>query len=130
LISGPADKSYGIYCAQIAGLPQRIIDRANQLLGEYEAPVVLDVTGQAEPVPEPKSKHESVAVAALAVVEEPQQLDLFGFHTPVQDKPEKHVARALSRKEESVLKKLRDADLVNMTPMQAMNFLFELKQNV
>ena len=33
---GPADKSYGIHVAQMAGLPQEVINRATQLLEEFE----------------------------------------------------------------------------------------------
>jgi DNA mismatch repair protein MutS len=33
---GPADKSYGIHVAEMAGLPQPVIDRAKQLLEEFE----------------------------------------------------------------------------------------------
>ncbi len=33
---GPADKSYGIHVAQMAGLPEGVIQRAQQLLDDYE----------------------------------------------------------------------------------------------
>jgi len=36
IIPGGADKSYGIHVAQLAGLPKRIIDRAQQALHELE----------------------------------------------------------------------------------------------
>ncbi|MED0676727.1 DNA mismatch repair protein MutS [Aneurinibacillus thermoaerophilus] len=131
LVSGPADKSYGIYCAQIAGLPQRIIDRANRLLEEYEGAVVREAAPEEaanrNKMSDPEQEHMSVT--AFAAAEEPQQLALFS--EPVQPKPEKKSGVAtLGRAEEKVLKKLREADLLNMTPMQAMNFLFELKQQV
>src|SRR5690606_5740436 len=37
LIPGAASTSYGIYCAQLAGLPQSIIGRAYELLDGVEA---------------------------------------------------------------------------------------------
>lgn len=137
LIHGPADKSYGIYCAQIAGLPPRIIERANQLLDEYEGAVAREVMLEGEDLrlPEGSSSvaepqidlvRESVAVK---IVEETEQLDLFG--EPVRSVQEKKTDRPVANKtEEKALKKLREADLLNMTPMQAMNFLFELKQHM
>ena len=36
VIEGKADKSYGIHVAKLAHLPQVVLDRANQLLNEYE----------------------------------------------------------------------------------------------
>ncbi|MPN14984.1 DNA mismatch repair protein MutS [bioreactor metagenome] len=36
IIPGGADKSYGIHVAQLAGLPKRIIDRANKILDDLE----------------------------------------------------------------------------------------------
>ncbi|WP_047154095.1 DNA mismatch repair protein MutS [Aneurinibacillus tyrosinisolvens] len=120
LVNGPADKSYGIYCAQIAGLPERIIDRANELLDEYDGPA-------ANPVKEVKQERPR-KIEAEKVTEPPAQLDLFGeFIEPA--KTGKSVA-TLSKAEEKLAKKLREADLINMTPLQAMNFLFELKQHV
>jgi DNA mismatch repair protein MutS len=62
-------------------------------------------------------------------VEEVEQLNLFG--EPVRSVQEKKADRPeVNKTEEKALKKLREADLLNMTPMQAMNFLFELKQHM
>lgn len=36
LIAGSTSNSYGIYCAYLAGIPRRIIERANELLLTYE----------------------------------------------------------------------------------------------
>ncbi|MBA3693435.1 MAG: hypothetical protein H0W77_08370, partial [Acidobacteria bacterium] len=33
---GTALKSYGVYAAQLAGLPKPVVHRAEELLGEYE----------------------------------------------------------------------------------------------
>ena len=37
IVAGPADKSYGIQVARLAGLPKEIIDRAKQILNHLEA---------------------------------------------------------------------------------------------
>jgi DNA mismatch repair protein MutS len=64
-----------------------------------------------------------------------QQLSLFGGETP----PDKLAPAAAAAKAkppradaaaEKLLEQLRAADLINMTPMQAMNFLFDLKRQV
>lgn len=104
LIPGPADKSYGIYCAQIAGLPDKVIQRANQLLSQ--------ITSGNEKISEP-------------TVVEVQQLALFG------DVEEKLARKSKSdKKEEKIIRQIKEADLINMTPLEAMNFLFSLKQQI
>ena len=37
IIPGSADKSYGIYVAQLAGLPEKVIARASEVLADLEA---------------------------------------------------------------------------------------------
>jgi len=41
IIPGGADRSYGIYVAQIAGIPKSVIDRANEILRELENDVTV-----------------------------------------------------------------------------------------
>jgi DNA mismatch repair protein MutS len=111
LVPGPADKSYGIYCAQIAGIPQTIIERAHELLNGYETREQL---------------FQEAALSAdnneAAQLEE-EQLNLF----PEENDLPKPVKPDRSK---LVLQRLKEADLMNMTPMQAMNFLHELKRKL
>jgi DNA mismatch repair protein MutS len=37
IVAGGADKSYGIHVAQLAGLPKKVITRAQRILAELEA---------------------------------------------------------------------------------------------
>ena len=43
IVAGGADKSYGIHVARLAGLPSRVIDRAEQLLTSFEAKAGADL---------------------------------------------------------------------------------------
>lgn len=119
LIAGPADKSYGIYCAEIAGLPDQIIRRANELLEEFAS----QDTGKGQRPAENKETPLFQVVHETAAGEM-SQLDLFG---EVAEKPRK---KGKEGKEDRVLKQLREADLINMTPLECMNFLFALKKQV
>ncbi|QQK80173.1 DNA mismatch repair protein MutS [Salicibibacter cibi] len=91
---GRADKSYGIHVAQLARLPDTVIERARTLLDTYEN------------VPQENTNdlHE--------------QVPLFTYQE------EKKPARAVNEKETTelakVTKQIRDTDLLNLTPLEAM----------
>ncbi|MGT2833502.1 DNA mismatch repair protein MutS [Streptococcus halotolerans] len=97
---GPADKSYGVHVAKIAGLPASVLTRADRILQDLEShSAQLNV----EPLSEPVSTNQ---------VEEPVgQLSLFA-----DDQYAELAAR------------LEKVDVLNLTPMEAMNTLFELKK--
>ncbi|HEL9647271.1 TPA: DNA mismatch repair protein MutS [Streptococcus suis] len=97
IAQGPADKSYGIHVAKIAGMPEELLERADRILQtlENQAP-----TAPTTPVP--------------TVVEEPSgQLNLFA-DTPSHP----------------VLDELEKLDIYNMTPMEVMMAVAELKKKI
>lgn len=65
---------------------------------------------------------EGRASAAPGIV----QLSLFDEPAAGPDKQR----RKAEAKSDQLLQKLRSADLMNMTPMDAMNFLYELKKQL
>ena len=95
IVPGGADRSYGVEVAKLAGVPDRVIRRAREILKELEsggAPVgAADLGG-------PLEDDEQVSL-----------MDLGG---------------------ETVLKKLRMTDVNILTPIQALNLLAELKQDL
>lgn len=97
---GPADKSYGIHVAKIAGLPDDLLQRAQTLLDIFE--------GQNVDVGLPKIQ-EQAPVEALA----DGQLSLF-------DEEDHH----------DIVERLRKANLMTMTPLEAMNLLAELQKDL
>lgn len=176
LVAGAASTSYGIYCAQLAGLPDTIITRAYELLHEGEAPeagrigvpanAAADRGPAAAPMPPVRDQElalRETAAASLAAetdhyepvfpeVEEPavrraapqtapvtqaitpeaqeavpqaggiEQLSLFA--APEESKPKR------SAKEEKFLEQLRKVDLMNMTPLAAMQWIHEMKSKL
>ena len=92
---GPADKSYGIHVAKIAGLPTDLLERADKILRQLESqepgtPAIINQTGTVN-----------------------EQISLF-------DTAEDH----------PILAELKKLDVYNLTPMQAMNILVELKEKL
>jgi DNA mismatch repair protein MutS len=90
---GPMDKSYGINVAKLAGLPEPVLARAQEILSHLE---------------EKKIDYEGLKTQ----IETPS----------VPDKPAEENKEALDA--------VRKADPLTMSPLEALNFLFELKKKV
>ena len=104
IIKGSADKSYGIQVAKLAGVPDPVIERAKEIAQELEQ---SDITSNTKNLRRKKETEE-----------EPVQLSLFDTMgiMPVE------------MKESPVEAELKQADLGNMTPIQALNYLYELQK--
>ncbi|TXK85348.1 DNA mismatch repair protein MutS, partial [Paenibacillus sp. N3.4] len=125
LIRGAASTSYGIYCAEIAGLPETIIQRSYELLNGFE----VRAAGQAQAAAalEPAADEWRASVPDAMKTEAPiQQLSLFAddssSNAAVKKKPD--------GKSQLVLDQLKGIDLINMTPLQALNLVYEWKQKL
>ncbi|MEC1584001.1 DNA mismatch repair protein MutS [Bacillus spizizenii] len=105
---GAADKSYGIHVAQLAELPEDLISRAQDILKE------LEHSGNKPEVPVQKPQ----------VKEEPAQLSFFA-------EAEKRVeAPKLSKKEKQVLDAFKSLNILDMTPLEAMNEMYKLQKKL
>ncbi|MFK2825071.1 DNA mismatch repair protein MutS [Bacillus sp. B190/17] len=109
---GAADKSYGIHVAELAELPRELIQRANEILMELEKKGKPNVKEQeAKPKEQPSQTAEPL-----------EQLSF--FHESVSAPPQ------LQGKERKVLEELKSYDLLEMTPLDAMNVLYALQKKV
>ncbi|MGO2083994.1 DNA mismatch repair protein MutS [Vagococcus sp.] len=110
MMAGPADKSYGIHVAKLAGLPDDLLERATVILDalEKEQPpsIPLETTGKGL---------EKAEQPTLNEVEVAGQLSLF---------------EELSPEESSVISELRSLNIMATTPMEAMNKLLELQMKL
>ncbi len=97
---GSADKSYGIHVAKLAGLPEAVVTRAQQVLRNLEAK-------EFDPEGRPRLAHGEMPADRKAA-----QLPLF---TP---------------SEEIVAGILRELDLERLTPLAALNLLASLKDRL
>jgi DNA mismatch repair protein MutS len=100
---GGTDKSYGIQVARLAGLPGATINRAKEILANLE-----------------KSELNELGAPKLA-------------YTPDDESSQKTRAGQLdlfSTQADPVLKELLGLDVMSMTPIEAMNKLFEMKKKL
>jgi DNA mismatch repair protein MutS len=100
VVPGCADKSYGLHVARLAGIPEGVVERAEQVLRNLEAK-------EYDPRGRPR-----LAEGGEFVAERPPQMPLF---TP----PEEIVARLL-----------REVDLERLTPLAALNLVASLRDRL
>ncbi|WP_134643737.1 DNA mismatch repair protein MutS [Weissella cibaria] len=115
VLTGPADQSYGINVAKLAGLPDSLIDRAADILANLEA---QDVSLEATAPTQSAKLAEPVATYQAPVAEpEPEvtttepadtQLDLFA------------VGPEIDPATQAVLDEIKATNIATMTPLDAM----------
>lgn len=119
VLDGQADKSYGIHVAKLAGLPDNLIDRADEILQGLEQTSPEPVEGTVSTI---QAKAEQEVAAAETVEEEPEQLALFA------DTNQDNAAPSLNKRERKVVHELGKIELLTMNPMDAMNKLYQLQK--
>ncbi|MCF0228081.1 MAG: DNA mismatch repair protein MutS [Parasporobacterium sp.] len=105
IIRGGADKSYGIQVARLAGVPDEITGRANEIVKQL---ISADIAQAASPD------------TVKEIIYRPQP----SFNIP-QDKNGQFV---LTTADDIVHKKLKGLNLDRITPLEAINTLYELQQ--
>jgi DNA mismatch repair protein MutS len=104
IIPGPSDQSYGIHVAKLAGIPRSVIDRAREVLFNLEK-LELDESGL------PRLAYRS------RLKRDKAQLLLF------KEEREQEKLREIQQE-------LDSCDLSRLTPLEALNFLNELKEKL
>lgn len=119
MMEGPADKSYGIHVAKIAGLPIDLLKRASTILATLESGEEKHHQIPVEPIKSVVNLQEGPAktsqTSKAQVNEETQQLSLFS---------------ELTDGEQGVVTSLKELNLLEMTPMDALNKLYELQKQL
>ncbi|NLW23836.1 MAG: DNA mismatch repair protein MutS [Clostridia bacterium] len=102
IVPGGADRSYGIQVAKLAGLPESLIERAKEILADLE--------------------NEVNQGSKLGKIETKINLtDSVQEKAPLE--PRKPVIN-------QVLQEICDLDLLNITPLEAINILYQLQNKV
>ena len=101
--AGPADKSYGIHVAKIAGLPNDLLMRADQILTR------LEEQANEKPSLNPSNK---------------------GANDSKENQVSEQISLFTETTESPILEKLRQLDIYNMTPMEVMLAVSEMKKHL
>lgn len=103
------DKSYGIQVAKLAGVPDPVINRAKEIVEEL---VTADITGKVKDIAVQGSETKKKTQKKLDEVD----LTQFSLFDTVKD--------------DDVLNELKELDISHMTPMDAMNKLYQLQNKL
>ena len=108
IVKGGADKSYGIQVARLAGVPESVTNRAKEIVEEL---VDADITGRIKDIAvqghAPKIRTKKYDEVDLA------QMSLFD-----------------TVKDDDVLEEIKALDVSNLTPIDALNTLYQLQNKL
>ena len=107
IVKGGADRSYGIQVAKLAGLPDSVIERAKEIAEQLLANDITDTVKNISVDNGRKHKKEHLDEVDMT------QISLFD-----------------TVKDDDIIDELRSIDIGNMTPLDALNKLYQLQNKV
>ncbi|BCS81058.1 DNA mismatch repair protein MutS [Anaerocellum diazotrophicum] len=98
IVRGGCDSSYGVHVARLAGIPEEVLKRAEEILKQLE---------------EADINRKNIRKLRREIKKEfTEQIDFFSY------------------KKEEIIDKIEKIDILNITPIQALNILSELKHEI
>ncbi len=107
IVKGGADRSYGIAVAKLAGLPESVVARANELAG--------------------KLSENDISASVRSIAESPVKKEILKKSDDV-DRGQMSLFDTVS--DEEIIRELGELDCNNMTPMEALNALCALQSRL
>ncbi|CUH92683.1 DNA mismatch repair protein MutS [Herbinix luporum] len=108
IVKGGADKSYGIQVAKLAGVPASVLKRANDIVNEL---IGNDLALKARTVPTEVEQPRCDTLYDNISLE--QQFSLFSMYG-----------------NDDIITEIRDMDITNLTPIDAINKLYQLQKKI
>ena len=109
IIKGGADKSYGIQVAKLAGLPDSVIERAKEIVNELIDNDITEIVRNLSVDTNAKKSNKKVHLDEVDLT----QMSLFDTIS-----------------DDDIIDELRNVDIGNLTPLEALNKLYELQNKV
>lgn len=109
IVKGGADKSYGIQVAKMAGLPDSVVERAKEIVNELLANDISEIAHNITVEKNPSKKKKEAKLDEVDL----RQISLFD-----------------TIKDDDIIEELRSVDVPNLTPIEALNKLYELQSKV
>ena len=106
IVEGGTDRSYGIYVAKMAGLPEKIIKRANEILESFEQKNMF-------------ASKKGVREISFVTKEEKTKSKINAIQYPL-----------FSAKDSEVEREIQKLDTDNLTPLEALKKIVEWKKKI
>ena len=114
LARGGTEHSFGIHVARMAGMPQSIVTRATEILGNLETAYGdNEIMAASEPTPQRKRRQPSAKQVADVAEKGSVQLSMFQLEDPVLIQ---------------IRDQIKGLDIDSLTPIEALNKLNEIKK--
>ena len=111
IIKGGADKSYGIQVAKLAGVPETVLNRAKELVAELSD---ADISQKARDIAQYSKKLEKMN----------------NQYKKINDLEDKQMSLFDTVKDDDIISDIKELDISNMTPIDALNTLYKLQGKV
>ena len=112
IIRGGADQSYGIEVAKLAGLPDEVIIRAKEILNNLETSSKEDIQINSDwDINNDKFENNRAKVSKKDIPKQGVQLGL------------------MDMEKDSFIKYISSIDIINLTPIEAINILYKLNKD-
>ena len=129
IVKGGADKSYGIEVAKLAGLPKEILIESRKILKRLEQ--------KKELIERTVDVHQLSLFGGNSELENDfEEFEIENANDFENSENDQFYMEKLAQVEEEkgnlldIVNKIENYDINNITPMDAMKFLFELKENI
>ncbi len=109
IIKGGADKSYGVQVAKLAGVPDIVIDRAKEILSTLAENDITETLQSIEVGNKSEKAHKPVRIDEV-------DMGQMSFFDTVKD--------------EDIIDELKNLDVSNMTPLDALNTLYKMQNKL
>lgn len=136
IVQGAADKSYGIYVAKLAKLPDQVIERADQILAELEKKHIEnsasidqsnkdDIQLSFDTLLNPAQKSPSKIRDTNLLKETDERAE---FHISTIKSESFDNLKIINDSYKVFIEEILDIDIMNSTPMDIMNTMYELQK--
>ena len=109
IVPGGADRSYGIQVAKLAGVPESVIERAKVIANELSENDISEVVSNISVDTPQHPKKSSRKLDEVDI----SQISLFD-----------------TVKDDDIIREIRELDLSNLTPIDAMNKLYQIQSKI
>ncbi|HWT75430.1 MAG TPA: DNA mismatch repair protein MutS [Mobilitalea sp.] len=130
IVKGGADKSYGIQVAKLAGVPASVLKRASEIVIELTGNDLALKTKNLSAPADPEQDEFIQEEFSLAHLLEPASMTAGAVKNKKKPKIADQFSLFSMSGNDDIIAELRDFDIARLTPIDAMNKLYQLQKKI